>query len=381
MTSEGLEQSARLDPVQGVLEVLDRASMTGTNKLGLLLALLDLAPTVDGEAPIITSAQIAERYLEIHWEHARPYAGPDGDVVLRQSSVRKKRNDGSEATDTVVMQEIHRLRCLLADRQRVDLQGLPLDIVKHQVANCEWQLEWNKALKKALDRIRAFLLKNPVHRLQQLPGGPDPFLYKMTLDRSGLKLLPGVVESLTRFAGILRPLVEFRFAQAVVNINHEQLKLPVDDVYSHLFGRERIMPPQKMRERIIEIQRGKCIFTDKPISAAGGSLDHVMPWSRVRLSQIENFVMTTRSVNSKKSDSLLAPAALERWVRHIHSNSEEFQACARDHNWPTGIDSVLQVAHRIYAVLDASTGVWDNDQGIQPLGDNSKLTVLKMLQR
>lgn len=354
--------------------------MTGTNKLGLLLTLLDLAPTVDSEVPIITRAQVAERYLEIHWEHARPYAGPDGDVTLRQSSVRKRREDGTTAEDTTVMQEIHGLRRLLADRSRGDLQGLPLDIVKHNVANSEWQPEWQEAFETALARIRVSLLKNPVRFLQRLPGDPDPFLYDVTSDRSGLTLLPGVAESLTRFAGILRPLVEFRFAQAIVRINHERLKLPVDDVYSHLFGRERIMPPPKMREHLIQIQNGRCIFTGEPIAASGGSLDHVMPWSRVRLSQIENFVMTTRSVNSTKSDSLLAPAAVERWVRHIHSNSEEIRACARDHNWPTGIDSVRQVAHRIYAVLDASTGVWDIEHGIQPLGDDGKSEVLALLQ-
>lgn len=354
--------------------------MTGTNKLGLLLTLLDLAPTVDSEAPIITRTQMAERYLEIHWEHARPYAGPDGDVTLRQSSVRKPRGDGTTAEDTTVMQEIHGLRRLLADRGRGDLQGLPLDIVKHRVARSEWQSEWQEALETVLARIRAALLKNPVRLLQRLPGDPDPFLYDVTPNRSELTLLPGVAESLTRFASILRPLVEFRFAQAIVRINHEKLKLPVDDVYSHLFGRERVMPPPKMRERLIQIQDGRCIFTGEPIAANGGSLDHVMPWSRVRLSQIENFVMTTRSVNSTKSDSLLAPAAVERWVRHIHSNSEEIRACARDHNWPTGIDSVRQVAHRIYAVLDASTGVWDIERGIQPLGDDGKSEVLALLQ-
>ena len=80
--------------------------MTGTNKLGLLLTLLDLAPTLDGESPCIARQEVAERYLDIHWEHARPYQG----ITLRQSSARKKREDGTVADDTTVMQEIHRLR-------------------------------------------------------------------------------------------------------------------------------------------------------------------------------------------------------------------------------------------------------------------------------
>ncbi|WP_420621350.1 HNH endonuclease [Candidatus Poriferisodalis sp.] len=354
--------------------------MTGTNKLGLILTLLDLAPRLDTDAPGITRTQLAERYLEIHWEHATPYAGPDGDVTLRQSSARKRRGDGTTADDTKVMQEVHRLRKLLKFHHRGDLREKPLDIVKHGIKDSEWHLEWEEEYETALARVRASLLKNPVRYLQQLPGNPDPFLYDPTLDKSGITLLPGVVESLTKFAGILRPLVEFRFAQAVVRFNHETLKLPVDDVYSHLFGRERLMPPPAMRERLVQIQDGRCIFTGDPLPATGGSLDHVMPWSRVRLSQIENFLMTTRSVNSKKADSLLAPDAVKRWLRHFNSNSVEIQECANDHNWPAGIDGVRRVAANIYEALDATTGVWDVDRGIQPIGDEGKRKVLALLQ-
>ncbi len=354
--------------------------MTGTNKLGLILTLLDLAPTLDTDAPGITRTHLAERYLEIHWEHATPYAGPDGDVTLRQSSARKRRGDGTTADDTKVMQEVHRLRKLLKCHNRGDLREKPLDIVKHGIKDSEWHLEWEEEYETALARVRASLLKNPVRYLQRLPGNPDPFLYDPTSDKSGITLLPGVVESLTKFAGILRPLVEFRFAQAVVRFNHETLKLPVDDVYSHLFGRERLMPPPAMRERLVQIQDGRCIFTGHPLPATGGSLDHVMPWSRVRLSQIENFLMTTRSVNSKKADSLLAPDAVERWLHHFNSNSVEIQECANDHNWPAGIDGVRRVAANIYEALDATTGVWDVDRGIQPIGDEGKRKVLALLQ-
>ena len=380
MNSAASRDTARLDPIQGVLEILDRASMTGTNKLGLLLTLLDLVPTLDAGAPSLTRTQMAERYLDIHWEHARPYGGPDGEVTLRQSSARKKRGDGTTAEDTTVMQEVHRLRALLQHCGRGDLQGKPLDIVIHGAAASEWHQEWQEEYETAIARVRAALVKNPIRLLQRLPGEPDPFLYDMSSDRPDLTLLPGVVESLTKFAGILRPLVEFRFAQAVVRINHETLRLPVDDVYSHLFGRDRIMPPLRMRERLVQIQRGRCILTGNAVAASGSSLDHVVPWSRARLSQVENFLMTTRSVNSTKSDSMLAPAAIERWLRHLDANSEAIQECADEHNWPSNLDSVRRVALHMYESLDATTGVWDFDQGIRPLGDDGRRKVIALLR-
>ena len=363
-----------------MLEILDRSWKTGTNKLGLLLTLLDLAPTLDRDDPSITRPAMAERYLEIHWEHARPYAGAGGELTLRQCSGSKRRNDGTTADDTTVMQEIHRLRRLLTERGRGDLRDKPLDIVMHSVDNTEWRSDWTEEFETALARVRVALLKNPVRWLQHLPGQPDPFLYEVAPDRSGLRLLPGVAESLTRFAGILRPLVEFKFAQEVVRINRKMLNLPIDDVYSHLFGHDRIMPPPKMRERLIQIQQGHCIFTGASLPDAGDSLDHVVPWSRARLSQIENFVITTPSVNSAKKDSLPAPVAVEQWLRHLDANSSAIRECAHEHNWPSNLDSVRQVALHMYEALDATTGVWDFDRGIQPLGHDGKRKVIALLR-
>ena len=353
--------------------------MTGTNKLGLLLTLIDLAPELEGDAPSVTQTRIAQRYLEIHWEHARPYPYGGRTVTLRQSSARKRRSDGTVADDTTVMQEIHGLRELLECGDRGDLREKPLEIVERRLDGTDLQSEWKEAYETALAKVRANLLRNPVRLLQRLPGDPEPFLYDVTSDKSALTFLPGVARSLTRFAGVLRPLIEFRFAQAVMRINRETLQLPIDDVYSHLFGRDRIMPSPKMRQGLVEIQRGQCIFTDIRLPKAGGSLDHVVPWSRARLSQIENFVMTTPSVNSSKSDSLLTPAAMERWFQHIDTNSGELQECADEHGWLTDFDSVRRVALHIYRALDASTGVWDFEHGIQLLGVDGKRAVLELL--
>lgn len=376
MSSSGSGDSLRLDPVLGVLDILDRAAMTGTNKLGLLLTLLDLAPTLSGDARSIPRAALARRYLEIHWEHARPYKG----VTLRQSSARKRRNDGTIADDTLVMQEIHSLREVLKGRGHGDLQDKPLYMVRRSLENSDWHLEWQKAFDTALARVQVALLKNPVRLLQDLPGKPDPFLYDLAADRSGVTLRPGVAESLTKFAGVLRPLIEFRFAQAVMRINRETLDLPIDDIYSHLFGRDRIMPPLKMREDLVRIQRERCILTGGSLPATGRSLDHVLPWSRARLSQVENFLITTPRVNSQKSDSLLAPAALKRWLCYLDTKSGEIRECAQAHNWPTDIDSVRSVTLHTYQALDATTGVWDSKSGIQPLGEQGKLEVLRLLR-
>ena len=298
-----------------MLEILGHGRMTGTNKLGLLLTLLDLAPTLDEETPSVALDELAKRYLEIHWEHARPYNGEQ----LRQMS-------GTNGKDTTVMKEIKKLRDLLKNKTRGDPSDKPLAVVELSVKKTDL---WNNELDTALESVRKALLKNPVRLLQNLPGNPEPFLYDLNSDKS-LTLLPGVAQSLTRFGGVLRPLVEFRFAQEVMKINHKTFKLPVDDVHSHLFGRKRVMPRQEMRDDLVEIQDERCIYTGDRLSRGGNSLDHVVPWSRARLSHIENFVMTSPTVNSSKSDSLLAPSEMEKWFSHVENKSSRLKKCAKN---------------------------------------------------
>lgn len=367
------ESSQSLDPVQGVLEILSRASMTGTNKLGLLLALLDLAPETLRDNRPIARHELATRYLDLHWEHGRPY----GELVLRQSSAKKSRSDKTIADDTTVMQKVHELRHLLQDMAHGELQSQPLEVVRHKIGNTPSNAEWDDALNTSIAQIERDLWRNPVEKLQNLPGKPDEFLFEH--DRRELRFLDGVAEQLTRFSGVLRPLVQFRFAELVARINRENLNAPDHDIHQHLFGQDRIMPPNDMRAGIVKLQNRKCIFTGRQLRRSYMSLDHVIPWSRIRLSHVENFVMTTRSINSSKADSLLGPSQIDRWLNFLESKSQEIEMLATEHNWPTDPDRVCRAALQIYEVLDPTVGVWQGDAGVQPLGGQGKAEVVSML--
>ncbi|MCY3850696.1 MAG: hypothetical protein OXF75_07855 [Acidimicrobiaceae bacterium] len=363
-----------LDPVQGVLEILDRAAMTGTNKLGLLLTLLDLLPALEEERTI-SRRQLAERYFEIHWEHGRPF----GDVALKQSSVHKLRKDGTAATDTTVMQEVHKLREMLK-AESSGLHDKPLVVVKSRVGDgTPLGRAWKRKLRQSIKETEKALWKNPVQLLQKLPGDPDCFLYEYDADE--LKLLPGVAEALVRYAGILRPLIEFRFVQTVMRINRGVLDFDTEDVYSHLFGKARFMPPEAMRRELVNIQGGCCILTGERLQSSGSSLDHVIPWSRARLSQIENFLVTTKSVNSKKSDTLLSPEMVDKWLDFVDLNASEIRQCAEEFGWPTDFDRVRAVAMQTYSALNPAAGVWNGSSGIQPLGNRGRAAVLDSLSQ
>ena len=365
-----------LEPIQGVLEILNRASMTGTHKLGLLLVLLDLAPESIGGDQRISLNRLTSRYLDIHWEHGRPY----GDIVLRQTSSKKKRLDGSLADNSTVMQEVHRLRDFLVRQKCGDIRDRPLEFVRFRLEQIEKHQEWNNTLHESLRRVGNDLWKNPIRLLQQLPGNPRPFLFERQKHKRGIEFLNNVPERLTRFSGALRPLVEFRFAERVTAINQLGMQSPQQDIHSHLFGPVRIMPPDAMKKEMSKWQDGKCIFTGKSLEESALSLDHVIPWSRHRLSQIENFVMTTKRVNSTKSDSFLGPDMIRRWLRHVLRNSTAIRDTAQRFGWPTDLNHVIHVAMRMYEAAVPSTGVWQGERGIHSLGGDGHRQVIEMLR-
>lgn len=372
MNTEQNGDVGTLDPIQGVLEILQRASMTSTNKLGLLLVLLDLAP----EERVIKKRRLATRLLELHWEHGRPYG--NNKIFLRQSSVRKRRSDDSESTDTTIMQEIENLRNLLKDNHKGPLQNKAYRVVSQELKGVNWIGVWEVALERSLRRIEKNMWRNPVSRLQTLPGDPKPFLFTKNGDK--IKFLPNVAQGLTRFAGVLRPLIEFQFARSVENINREDLNSLSHDIQTHLFGTVRIMPPYAIRNSMARIQNDKCPYTGADLEMKKRSLDHVIPWSRTRLSVIENFVMTTRSNNSKKKDSLLGPRLLRKWKGHLEKNYRELCKLAESKKWPTDIERVRKVALAIYQSVDPSTGVWDDGDGIIPLTKSGKKEILSFLR-
>lgn len=373
------QRAPSLEPIQGVLEVVRRAPKTGTNKLGLLLSLLDIVPMLTRDDLTISRDVLAEQYLSIHWDHGRPY----GSEPLRQSYVNKQHKDGRSTTDTIAMLQIHGLRDLLQEigRRIVDerLQDQPLEVIDLRLSNGgEWSNEWRRCKAQAVRLIGHALWKNPVPRLQELDGRHVEFLYSRK--GSEIELLPDAAEQLTKFSGVLRPLIELKFSELVARIN--SLSAIEFDIHSHLFGRERSMPSIEIRRGLLELQEGKCVFTNDPISVRSGSLDHVIPWSRTRLSHIENFVITTGRVNSSKADSLLGPELVDKWLGHVRRNSQAIRALAHEHHWLSGFTHVRHVALNIYRVLDPNVGVWKGRNiGVEPLEDEGKAQIIEHLKR
>ena len=149
------------------------------------------------------------------------------------------------------MQQVYQLREFLDEEGYGGLRDRSFEIVQHGIKGTD-KIQWNRALRKALVNIERDLWRNPVDKLQTLPGRPGPFLF--STHQREIQFLPDVARKLTRFSGVLRPLIEFRFAEYVAKINREHLSTDEYHIHEHLFDRERSMPPKGIRRRLIALQ-------------------------------------------------------------------------------------------------------------------------------
>jgi len=350
----------RLDPIQGILAILDRGNTTGTNKFGLLLSLIDLAPYVGADRRI-HNQDIALKLIEIHWSHPVPFSGAGS---LRQVSSGNRKN-------TTLIQEIEKLR-----------EGISPNCQFEQARKIIDQSKWETALTK----ISAATIKNPIDKLQCLPGSPEPFLYNVEKQTSFITIHEKALEDLIKFGPVLRDIVEFKFVHFVVKNNKKILGNTVDEkVYMHLFGREREMPSLFVRRQLWELQSKRCLYTgdvlnDPAQKSKQVALDHVVPWSISKLSQIENFVITSSQTNSTKSNLLIAPVMLTKWSEYVIQNRTQLIEISHSSNWPSDLKQVCDVALALYTHMSESTPVWNSKGGYEPLGLYGQSQAIDCLQ-
>ena len=327
-----------LSPVEGILTILQRGNVTGTNKFGLLLALIDLAPQIDPETRDLEFTDLALKLLEIHWDHVREYAG-NGSPLRQVSS-------GNKANSQVIVQ-VQRLRALS------DGTDLSFEMARKVLPAAEWNI--------SINRVARDTARNPVAKLQTIRGTDEaPFLFNPANAGSSLVLFDGVRESLTTFGPLLRALIEARFVEQVMRMNSpifEQVSL-----HEFLFSDSRHMPSAGFREKLRDIQDGRCFYTGSKLGykqvGKGDQLDHVLPWSRVRLSTAENFVLASSTANNAKRAMLLSEGFLRRWLDHLALHQAELEAAAQEHLWVSDRARTLRVAESLYLLTPTGAVLW-----------------------
>jgi hypothetical protein len=340
----------QLEFLAKIQRLLGEGQFTATYKFALLHALADLCVDKgdDSGAPLeLTVGEIADRFFGLYDRQSLPYPSRRGSKLLKQ-------NTGRQARVVTVLSE--RARPYGAKTSR----GRPS--------------------RKILGEINRTIRNQPLWKLQTLTGGDRlEFLYKNE-GRPGTQkicLHPGVAYCFRSFYGLIVSLVRDRWEQWIRRTNPGAVE-ERKNLQEFLFGSER-GGLVAYRPVLLEIQDGKCFYTDRPLRE-GGHVDHFIPWSRYPVDLGHNFVLANRGVNAQKADALAGEQHLKRWLRRCEDQGEMLTAWLDGKGLPHDLRSSIQVVEWSYSQLVRGKGqVWvegktfaDLSPGWRSLIDNTR---------
>jgi len=352
----GRDQGGAIAFAERLLELLDEGRYTATYKYAVLLALLDLClehTRASGAPPeSLTTKQLAEKIVELYWPHTVPFVSGAGvSDVLRQN--------------TAGQAEI--VSAIAAFRQRhAPDPSTPRWQGRHAAP---------AAYERLVRQVEWKLIEMPLPRLQMMGQAHAPFIYDIHWDHrvtrrtvaphlageastfdNRVMLRPGVGEHLLQLNGLLRPLIQRRWAAMIAQVNRMQ----ESQLEEFLFGADRIRT-ERVRAGIWEIQDRRCFYCDSRVSEpAQGQVDHFIPWARYPDNQLDNLVVADVGCNGAKSSSLAAIPHLARWAPRLQAGSvhDRLAELATTTGWERDAERSLGVARAIYGRLPDHARLW-----------------------
>jgi len=349
------DQGGAIGFAEKVLELLEDGRFTATYKYAVLLALMDvcLERTQASGAPpdTFTTRQLAEKVVELYWPHTIPFVRHASLTVLKQNTTGQAE----------IVSDIRRFR----ERHTPD----------PSVPHWESRRKAPAAYERLLARVEWKLIEMPLPRLQIMGLAERPFIYQLNWDSriqrrdvapylagqggfdNRILLRPGVGEYFLQLNGLLRPLIQRRWAAMVAQLNGlEESQL---DVF--LFGSDRVNTA-KVRVGLWELQERRCFYCDRRINEpTQADVDHFVPWSRYPDDSLDNFVVADKRCNGDKSSSLAAGEHLTRWAVRMRDGSSvgsQLDDLAGQAGWDRQADRTLSVARAIYLRLPDDARLW-----------------------
>jgi len=343
-----------------VLELLEEGRYTATYKYAVLLALIDvcLEQTQRSGAPpdMVTTRQLADKIVELYWPHTVPFAVRTTATVLKQN----------------VTGQAEIVSAILKFRTR--------NAPDPSAPRWHARIAKPKAYESLVSQVEWKLIEMPLPRLQILGRSESRFIYEFGWDQrigrgrvaryqagargefdNRLLLKPSVGEYLLQLSGLLRPLIQRRWAAMVAELN----RLEESQLDAFLFGADRTQTA-KVRAGLWEIQDRRCFYCHERVrDPAQAEVDHFVPWSRHQDDGLDNLVVADRRCNGAKSSSLAAAEHVANWARRFAAQSAEeaqFASLAATKGWDRQPGRSLNVARAIYLRLPNDARLWMRGQ-------------------
>lgn len=308
----------QLQFLANIQRLFAESNFTATYKFALLSALADIAieSGADDALPmVITTRQIAEKFILLYWHHVLPYAaGTRGTVpgVLVQ-------NSGEQAS---VVSAILAFRRVHSATTPQIAQNLP-------------------SYRLLVSKVALTVSAQPLNFLQNFGESSNEFIYT----RAGIgriELKAGVAYCLRRFYPLVQQLAR---ANWILHIKRNPRNHPIlgqaDDLENFLFAASR-QSLSAMAVGLKKLDGPKCFYCGRTVADA--DVDHFIPFSQYPRDLAHNFVLAHPKCNRSKSDTLAASAHLERWLARIERLTDDLSEIGVGAGMPVNLNVTQRVA-------------------------------------
>lgn len=321
---------AQLDFLAKIQRLFAEGDFTATYKFALLISFAELAVehgADDGAELILTTRQIAERFVYLYWKHASPYgtgrAGSQPGILVQNLGVQ-----------AAVLNAITEFRASTSASSALQASDLP-------------------SYAPLLSKVATVVSAQPLKYLQNFGGVTDPFLYERP-SRGAVTLRPGVSYCLRRFYTLVEQMARIRW---VAHIKANRLNHPIlgnaDDLEDFLFSSSR-QSLAVISAQLRKLDGPRCFYCGEGLVNA--DVDHFVPFSLYSRDLAHNFVLAHPTCNRSKSDTLAAKPHLERWLERLVVKEQQLAEIGL----LAGVSGEKSTAHRVatwgYAVASDTGG-------------------------
>lgn len=278
------------DYIKQWLEIIENMNNDNTYKLAWGRALLEIIIELEEIKDINTIhfQDIAKKMLKYYWNQIDFFD-------LKQSPGRKP----------VIVQETE--KCIeFVNNKRSLKAAIWFDYAESYLLD-DWEF-YDKVINKI-----AKTLTHDVSWRFKIVYGETLDIYE--LDKAKLEVIFSKEEimDLKEYAFVLSQLLNYRWAQLLEKFNNSpKIASKVNGISQAKLRRNNLT---KFKEiLLLQMQEGKIIdfYTGDILEQNDISLDHVIPWSFMYSDDIWNLVITSKSVNSKKSNSVPSEETIKK---------------------------------------------------------------------
>lgn len=313
---------AQLAFLAKIQRLFTEGEFTATYKFALVIALSDIAVECgrdDGAKQCITYSEIAQKFIELYWNHTLPYARASSGAL----PMTLVQNHGTQAAVVSAIDQF---------KQTTKIKNLTL---AHR----------HPAFTYLQQQISRTVSAQPAQYLQNLGGTTDPFIFERV--RGGVELMPGVSYCLRQFQPLIQQLARQRWVQ---HIKANRLNAPAlgsdDDLSAFLFSTSR-QSLEVVRNGLKKLVNRKCFYCGETVSQEG-EVDHFIPFSNYPRDLMHNFVYADAKCNRAKSDTLAARRHLEGWLEFSEKESDGLMEIGQSAGIPGDWAASIAVARWSY---------------------------------